>query len=490
MKHLKIITLLLGLAFTVRAGDLQTGETFIDGQSVHASDLNQAVNGATLQPPAITAKPLNSAPGYSDYLLGYSPASGTLYKTTVQNFFANVQSITLLPSGMPNYTNQDLFSFYSATGTNLQSVAFSKLVLDISTNLSVSKFSYASNGVYSLPPFPYTFSANNTNNQPYFLTWGTNGVPYQVSLSNLESSFTTDLSSNQVALANIYNQIFLPWTVYGTNTWGTNIYGTNISFAITTLQNTFGNTNALNISTNDAFPLLSTGQFTNTTATIGSLIAFLQNQNALPSYTQARISFGSPTNVGFDNHVDTGNNVFFTTNTTLFTITNTPLCASFFTVAGGTLPTANGSALVTNTPYWIVKTAGSGTAPFTNGFRIYTNYATAVLQTNWVAAGSGIFTNRLNVVPVFTAFNSDIIQLSSGNTEQAGQFSMYFRTPSTTTNYYVTGSCMASASQQGIISVDNASVITTNNVWVDTDNPNTANTGLNFPRSWILISPQ
>ena len=113
------------------AGDLQTGETFTDGQTVHASDLNQAINGATLQTPAITAKPLNPAPGYSDYILGYSPASGNLYKTTIQNFLANVQSITLLPSGYPIGTNQDLFSFYSAANTNLQNITFANLVNDI-----------------------------------------------------------------------------------------------------------------------------------------------------------------------------------------------------------------------------------------------------------------------------------------------------------------------------------------------------------------------
>ena len=163
-------------------GDLQPGETFTDGQTVHASDLNNAIGGATLNSgsPNFISRQQTLTPNVAaDYFIGYNPSVPGLYKATLVSMLQNTYAFQSLTQGTPIYTNQDLFQFYSASNTNLlESINPSNLVLFVAQNINLPLWANLNlaptnnnTGATNLPVlanWPYTFSGAQTNNQPFF----------------------------------------------------------------------------------------------------------------------------------------------------------------------------------------------------------------------------------------------------------------------------------------------------------------------------------
>ena len=470
------------------AGQLQPGETFTDGQTVHASDLNNAIGNSTIQPIFIYGQAINNTPLASDYIVEYSPTLGGLYKTLLSGIFNNPQGWTTLSSGIPIYTNTDFFSFYSQTGTNVQSVTFKTFVLDVSTNLSFGNVNLT-NGT-PIGAWPSPISGFNTNFPLNILVYGTNGVPAYVTLTNLESALAGDLGSNFFQ-PYIYQQIYTPWTVYGTNAANyTNLAGLLIPYAITNFNTTNG---VAQLTDTDAVPILSGTERTNTTATLGSIYQYLTNKNALPPYTTARIQFnGNVTTFTVSNNA-VGATGLINANTTNFN-SSTVYAVSFMT---NSTQTQRQWAVNTNALYYVVVTS-------TNNFwmNLYTNYANAAFAaanypTNYVTinnAGAGGLTLMFYCTN-FTSFNADVMpDVNIGNppTVRAGFYDVYFRTPAANASYYITGNAEPNAGQPLYplfpeISSDN--VINTNFFRISTFYAQGSG-GLASPLVHVLVQPQ
>jgi hypothetical protein len=69
------------------AGDILTGTTFSDGQTVTAALLNNAVNNATIQPAFISGQG-SASPASTDQIVFYQTSGGTLKKSTLSNLLA------------------------------------------------------------------------------------------------------------------------------------------------------------------------------------------------------------------------------------------------------------------------------------------------------------------------------------------------------------------------------------------------------------------
>jgi len=487
MKILSIITILLA-AFVVGAqNEINPGITFQDGQRITAAQLGQLISAATIQPNFYNNKVSQPQIIPTDTLLVYSAASGTFHRVLATGLFTNAYFFTQQPNYASAYdTNQFTFLGYNPTNNGTFQIGASNLFSSLSPWIMVSSLNVSNTlGNYS-PAQPNPLYMTN---QVQFFVFDTNGVPKQLSISNLLYAVAPYVETNFAWNFN-NQQMFSPWTLYPTNGIApyTNAFGVTTNFAVTNLQ-MFGNTNVQALSVNDQIPIMSTSQFTNTTVTVGTLLNLVTQSNAIPAYTYARVLWGSPTSYALSPIVVGGaSGIFFTSNT----VPLTNVAVSFYTRSGGTLPTGNGSPLAVNTQYYISPFASAGgSAPFTNGFRIYTNYANLVGLTNWMTSGTGLLTNWLNIVPTFTLYNADVIQLSSGNAEQAGQYAVNFRTPATTTNYYVSGVVKGTSSfQNGIVTVDSSSPDSTNTVWIDTMRSDAANSYLDFKKVYLLISPQ
>ena len=492
---------------TARAGDLTPGEVLVDGQTVHAADLNNMVSGALITQNFFTRQVVSTPSPAADFMVAYSPSGqGYLYKATVLSFMQTPALFTTLNPYYPSFTTNDLFMFYSQGNTNVQSVTFSNLVADIASNMNPASLQYAptnANGsnVPVLPNWVGPFSGLNTNNQPISMFWGTNGIPTQVPLSNIETAVAGDLGTNYL-LNYTFNQVFQPWTVYGTNTYGfTNAWGSNTNFLIASLivTNAYNLTNTTpTLTDTDTVPILSTGQKTNTAVTLQALGQYMTNRYPDPAlnYTQARVCFKNPQVANLSKYADATSHIW-SSDTKAFLTTNGPTCVSFFLTLGGAFPTGS-PPLATNTAYWVVPVSNSvpGTflAPFTNTFQIFASYANAVSMTNPIPGSTGATTNGISFVPEYTAYNADVIHTFQGNatggmTEQAGEFTVVFRTPAVTTNYYVTGSVLQNITYNNpVVSLTYQGQITTNGVGIATSGG--SGTEANFTRVYILISPQ
>jgi len=261
--------------------DITRGITFVDGQKINASQLHQLVDNATIPATFITAKTTHSFPANADYFLMSS--GGVLYKVTYANIIANPLMLTGLAGDIPKST--DLMMFYSQTNNDLRSVSITNLYKNASSNINVSYLSYGGTNGYVLSNWTGSFYGFQTNNHPQTLWWGTNGIPYQQSLSNLETIFASDLGTNR-NIPYVNKQLFYPWLVYGTNST-TNGFGYVTNFPITSIivSNAATGTNGLaTLSTNDTFPLFSTIQGTNTTLTLNALAQYFVTNYAPTNY--------------------------------------------------------------------------------------------------------------------------------------------------------------------------------------------------------------
>ena len=491
----KAFGFLLALLWSVcgaLGGDITPGQYFQDRQTVFASDLNNAIGGATVNPVFISRQQIDYAPLLSDYVIIYS--NGQLYKVTLLNLVNNSQSFIQLPSGVPNYTNQfDLFSFYSASGTNIQSVTFPNLVFAIATNINPvvwMQFEPTNNpGNTNLPVlanWPGVFSGLYPTNIPFFLAWGTNanGTPYQVSFLTLETSAAADLGTN-LFFPYEFSYVYQPWTLFGTNTVSpyTNAWGYTTNFPITALFTT--NAAGTNISTptildSDTIPLLEGGQGTNTVATAQALYQYMTNKNALPPYTQARIQFsGIPDNISLTNmSITTG----IITNADDWTNFLTPTAVSFLGKAAQvlTLP-----PITSNLLYYALVT---NTTPI--GFQLYTNRNDALNRTNQIL-GDGVSPSRTGSMywlTNFTSYNADVIQTSAGTGPNTAVYDVYFLTNAANALYYVSGMSMREGNGGNMVDFSSDNIITTNRFRIITIHDQ--GTATVSPLVHILVNPQ
>lgn len=479
------IVIALFLSLTCHAGDLVTGETLVDGQTVHASDLNQMVNGALIQSSFYTRQSI-STPATADYLVSYS-VNGYLYRATLFSFLST-PFYQALNSGTPSTTNQDLFCFFSVANTNLQSITFSNLLISFSAGLNPALWNFAptnSSGlnIPALPNWVGSFSGLQTNNQPFSLHWGSNGVPYQLSLSNEEKAFAADIGTNY-GLPYTFIQVFEPWLVYGTNTYNfTNAWGTQSPFLITNLwmPNSYNPSNApATLLGNDTIPVNCNGQQTNTAASLAAVGQFVTNSYPF-GFTLAKINFsGVPLTITTSNLINTNYSSFQASGTGFQATSN--YCVSFSTSGNFYF---NGVA--TNTAYYVVPFATNA-----NWMRLYSSYANAAAQTNWISlTQSASGTTKLYYLTNYASFNSDVIQTTSANAAQTGEYDIFFRTAAQNALYYVTGTCQQDTSKAEFFNIDYPTVLTSNKVRVVTAEPNgvsggTVNTAASLVHSVIF----
>lgn len=445
-KSLKILAIITALASALasKAQDISPGYTFTDGQRLTAAQLESLVNQAAIQPAFYTDKIIQTNLNPTDILLVYNPSSGTYHQLTGQTaVFGNTAFIT----GQPEYPTNTLAPYdylliYDPTNGILAKVSVTNEIQFLSAYVVAPHLSFANTNnagatnQYALPVWPYHFSGFQTNNQPQLLTWDTNGVPYQESLSNAEKGIAADLGTN-LSLPYVFNQLFLPWTVYGTNLDYpyTNAWGYPTNFPITSLF--IGTNTTPTLTDTDTVPVLANDESTNVpaTMTLDSLYEYMTNKNALPPYTVARIQF-SGLHAAF-----TLSNQLFNTSAGLLFATNNPFMASAptavsFNLSGLTAPFTT-PILQSNTLYYAVATATNQ-----NWFHLYTNYLQAFYQTNNLpVTGTPSGTSVALVVTNFTSFNADVIQeVTPADVVNTGVYDVYFRTPAANSFYYLTGS--------------------------------------------------
>lgn len=413
-----LFAFILAVQGAFAGNDITRGITLQNGQLVTASQLHQLVDNAVINPTFITLKPIDLFPLTSDYMVVSS--SGTLYKMTIQSLLFGNTNI-------------------------LQSLAQS-----ISSSLLVSNLQFAvlSNGIpigFVLPAYsPAQPSPYNVSNNLEFMTWDTNGVPYQISFSNLLYSLGYAMNTN-FDLPYRFQQMFTPWTLYGTNTANfTNAWGTLTNFPITSylLTNAYNPTNPTpTITDTDTIPIYANGQRTNTTTTVVALAQAFTNY--FPQYAPlARIQFnGNPSTFQiFTNGINaTFNSILVTNtaNTTSYFLSNNIYAVNFTT----------NWVLGTNTAFYFV--------PFVTNQswgRLYTNYSQAVAQVGWSTIPAVTITNQpftdMISLTNYTANNADVIQrtVTPNGAILQGQYYVWFRNGFLTTNYYVMGSTMNAAS--------------------------------------------
>jgi hypothetical protein len=495
---------LFGSVRTAEAGNYtSTGYQFIDGSLVYAAQLNQAVNNLTIGPGFITSQPINPNPLASDLLL--DERGNELYQITLESILTNAGPYTIAPPGQPNVFTNDTFLFYSAADSQIQSVIYSNLLSDMASNLPVQNLDFAptnnpgATNIFALPdwftPVPY-----QTNNQPWFLVWGTNGVPYQIPYSNLVNNAQTTVQSNSVGW--MFSQEFTPWTIYGTNTVApyTNLFGYTTNFPIVSLNRTniAGTATNATLTDSDTIPVNAVNQgplgvaSTNTSMSLLALYQYLTNKTALPPYTIARIQFSGIAAEAVTPGGQSITNMAPSLGTASGIITNIALAINW---SNATPVSFLGNALVTtpliesNTVYW---------AQVTNnpvlGFQLFTNLANAQARVNPIL-GNGVTPAASGImyyVTNYTAVNCVAIQEANagvGNI-RTGFYDVVFTTPSSTPFYYVSGVAQGanSSDPDPVLCLDYLYNPNTNSVSITTFEA--GNSGFQFPLVHLLVTPE
>lgn len=434
---LLIVSLLTSAATQIWASEIIRGYSPADGQLLYAADLDNLVDESTIGVQFYNDQQTTPVLGSGYYFLVLNPATQTYYRINAQqvlygntNIFLNVP-----PQGVPSYGT---ILFYDPTNNWIGSTTVSNLLWNSASNIDVAGLAFANTNnanaayAYVLPDWSGSWSGSQTNNQPALLTWGTNGVPYQMPLSNAEASMAADLGTN-VSLPYEYAQEFYPWRVYGTNTASpyTNAFGWPTNFPITAFyQTNVSGTNLPALTDGDTIPVNSAQQGTNTSATLLSIYEYMTNKNALPPYTIARAQFsGIYSEWPVTNMNASG------------VITNCPLAVNW------TNPAPVSFDWIQNTPY--TPTVASNTlywAQSTNwpvpAFQIFTNLACALARTNPIVGTSGYISGYANLLWLtnYTAVNCAVIQACDTTTIEPSVYDCFFSTPSQTAYYYLTGS--------------------------------------------------
>jgi hypothetical protein len=482
------------------AGDLTPGETFTDRQTVYASDLNNAIGGATLNSGGanfISRQTLLTPNLSADYFVGYNPIAQETYKATLISLVQSPLGVQLLSPGMPNYTNADLFSFYSSSVTNLANITFQNLVQDIASNINPvawMQFAPTNNpGATNLPVLAnwpagaaWSFSGWNTNNQPFILAWASNGVPYQQPLSNLDAAIQSDNGTNPF----VFRQIFQPWNVYGTNSTGfTNAWYGPTNFAITNLF--IGTNQTATLTDTDAVPVFANAQTTNTTATMLSIYEYMTNKNALPPYTVARIQFSGIAEAVVVSNTASSANGLIQVATNIFQ-SGVIYCVDFATNGAQVQITG----VQTNTPYYVVSQATNN-----EWLHVYTNLSAAKSLTNFMTvANTGSGTSPMNYLfylTNYTSFNADVtavITLGNPPVQAYTTYDVWFRSPAANALYYVTGVAMSDPTDGYpiIVSLSLKNIITTNRFRITAARFDGyyLESGYQSPLIQVLVNPQ
>ena len=289
---MKKFILFLFLATATLAQDINPGISFADGQRITAAQLLQLVNQATINPAFYTAKIIQTQVNTNDVILVYSPSSGVFHQVAGSALLSNPSIITGSAAGTPEAVDQ--FLFYSIGSAALKNVTSSNLAIALLPWLPINSFVYTNLTNWSGP-----FVPSQTNNQPYFLVWDTNGVPKGQSLSNLYSAL---LSTNSIAL----NQLVTNWldaatvitnppvnvttNTLSTNSFvllatsvsvGTNTIPTNTVFKIISVDNLATYFNPLPVTTSCRF----NGTITGTNAAYRSVNVSNVVHNSIGIYT-------------------------------------------------------------------------------------------------------------------------------------------------------------------------------------------------------------
>ena len=288
------LTAVFGLAAV--ASEITRGTTLTDGQQLYASDLHNLIDTATVGVGFYNDQQTVAALGTGYYFLILDPATQTYRRITASTAFygnTNFWLYNVVSSSAPIWGS---VLYYDPTNNYLRTISISNLVSGAASSVNVSNLVFGTTNGYKLPNWTGSYSGFQTNNQPQLLTWGTNGQPYQQSLSNFETSVAADLGTNR-SLPYTYAQIFAPWTVYWTNTYQfTNAWGYQTNFPITALYLTNSypsSTNTPTITNADTIPIYSVKQGTNTTVTLGTLASFI-----VPTATYSGTTNGGIWNVG------------------------------------------------------------------------------------------------------------------------------------------------------------------------------------------------
>ena len=382
----------LVLAFPARASELVRGTTLTDGQQLYASDLHGLIDNTTIgvgffndQPTAATL------PGTWFFLVQDGgnqvfrrvSAATALWNNT--NAFFGPAAATIIPNGR--------FLWYDPTNNAVESVTYSNLFA----------------GLLS--------SVNST-------------------------SVLAVLDGLLAPISNTFSQVFLPWTVYGTN-YSTNVWGTSNVFAITNL-NYPANTN-LTLADSDTVPVNSVGQGTNTTATLNALYQYMTNRTFQASpYAIARATLSrlTPTNANTALTFNAATHNLYATNHNFVTGWAVTIDNLYWASAG--YPPTSVPQLSTNQIYWCRSNSTYEVALYTNKTDALTGNTNSIVITSAGAAG-GYYSTLFHVMTTST-FNCEITQESYGYPalmSRPGYYYLWFTTPPGSANYYVAGTAAA-----------------------------------------------
>lgn len=510
MKTFYSILLTLALLVTAHASEVVRNTTFADGQQLHASDLHNLIDTATIGQAFYNDQLTIPNLGSGMYFLVLDPATQLYRRLAAANVLYGNTNIFLYAVKSPTIPSWATLDFFDPTNVSagVQGITVSNLFGIGSSNINFAFIPFATTNsagatVYTLPNWAQPIGGFQTNNQQELLIWGTNGVPYQMTFTNFEQNLAGDFGTN-LGLTYTYRQLFAPWTVYGTNVAYTNIWGVQTNFAITNLLLANpGGTNWPTLVDTDSVPVFATQQGTNTTATLLAIYQYMTNKNALPAYTTARVQFsGLPASMIISNNTSVANgSILMMTNAnwgTNFFATNVIYAVSFITNAA---PIFGG--MQTNTAYYIVPPATNSVAG--EWVHVFSNYTSAAVYlqngspTNYIAiTGSGFAgtANTMLYLTNFTGFNADAVQVVTPGAPAAirsGVFDIWFRSPAANALYYVTGTTPpdTSAGYSSYFNLASDRLVTTNRVRVYT--AVMLNTSI-FPEgltpTYVLISPQ
>ena len=437
------------------SGEITPGYVFTTTAS--ADTLGKLVSQATIGPTFYSAKTAMTTPTLNDTILALQ--NGNLYQESVSLFFTPLIANQTALSGAANVGDQLLI--YSTNSAANRSVTVSNL-LNGSSIINASSLTFGNSNGFNLSNF--SASLFSTNDPPYIPIYGTNGIPKQIALTNLLASASGNLGTNLLVPYH-FTQIFRPydygWTNFYTNVWGgytntlaiTNlyVYTNGTQFPFPTLVDT------------DTVPVYSFTQKTNTTATLSAVYQYMTNRTSnlgLPSYTSARVQFQ-----GIANSLLVSNNASGTTiqvsNNASFSFTAGTIYPMLF-ITNTTQTQKIFLNVYTNQIVYVIPQATNTTV-----FQVYSNYTSALAITNPMAVnntGSGGF-NFLAFVTNYTSYNCDAIPVvnalptsGAGPTYLPGVYDVFFRTNSTTTNYYVSGSSTLASGRPGIVFIENQNI--------------------------------
>lgn len=473
-----------------------------DGQRLTAQTLINLVGQAIINPSFYTSQVQHNTNLLTTDIVLLVTSGGVYQQMPGSGIINNPLTFTVPPNltTIPPYAT---LLYYNISNNTITSITYSNLALAVSSNINVASLRFTATNAGStnafvqlLNPFSPTPNPLSTNDQNQFLTWDTNGIPSTLSLSNFMATIVPYLGTNVTNGIGlplyITTNLFAPWTFYPTNQVS-NSFGLFTNFPITVLfpTNAFIPTNNPTVNhvqaltNSDAIPILASAISVSnpTTFTLEALYEYLTNRNTLPAYAVARVQFNGVNLTCNITNVNTTSNYFFATNNGL-----TSLQAVSFQFSGtssATLPTT--PQIVSNVVYY-TSLVGNG-----SNFMLFTNYADAVnLNHPIVPTGTASVTPGANVllyVTNFTAFNADAIPLCTGAGVRTGTYDVCFRTPLTTSKYYLSGAVQQSVDNAAVgLSASADAIWTTNKIRIQTSR---SGVGLeNEPRLSVLLQPE